>query len=103
MELGVGESELNSGWGTLKVAAILPDEDSNSGQKAVLGELGQRQRSTHLTGLVHKGKSRLGHGFAGCLEVRQADRAENQTCTAHPSESSAWARQQRALRASSES
>lgn len=48
MDLGVGESELNFGWDTLKGAAILPDEDGNSGQNTVLGELGQRQRPTHL-------------------------------------------------------
>lgn len=49
MELGAGESELNFGWDTLKGAVILPDEDGNSGQKTVLGELGQRQRPTHLS------------------------------------------------------
>lgn len=46
--LGVGESEPACGWGTLKVAEILPDKRCKSRQKTVLGVLGQRQGPTHL-------------------------------------------------------
>lgn len=59
---------------------------------------GGKGRNLHWIWLGHKGKPQLEQGFAGCLGVRQADRAKNRRCKT-PSESSAGARERRALSA----
>lgn len=67
---------------------------SNSSENSA-GRDGERQEPLWL---VHKGKPMLEQGFAVCLGVHQADRAENRMCKAQ-SESSAGARERRALSA----
>ena len=72
---------------------VLPNEGFKSSQKTELRELQQRQEPLHLIWLVYKYKPSLEQGFAGCIGVHQADRAENRMCKAHTSESSAGDRE----------
>lgn len=60
----------------------MPDEGFNSGQKTVLGELGQRQEPLHLAWLVRKDKPELEQGSAECSVAQQVTEQRTE-CAQH--------------------